>query len=205
MLLVKSLNYRTPADDARDNRLLLRLRQREAGFWLRVFTKLAIGLPLTLLAPLVVASFLSNILWRFGVAVEWGLLFFLSLIILIPLFFFIEWRTRGEFLAEEMRAQGTTPSELFNATSRGELQLRRSAAAAAGLIEIFLFAPRLILGAVVDIRQRIKLNDASMRRAAQILALLQSHQGGVEITVIRHPDESPLDVFKVTGYLRLLA
>ncbi|HEV8606031.1 MAG TPA: hypothetical protein VGQ99_11720 [Tepidisphaeraceae bacterium] len=200
---MQPLTYRSPTDDARVARTLNRIRQREAGFWLRSAAMLAIGLPLSLFGPFVVALFVYGILLRFHLGVWCDVAFFVLLVIMIPVFYIIEWRTRGDFLVNEMRAQGTTASDILTTGSRGEWEIRRRAAAVAGLIEIFLFAPRLTLDGVASMRKRIKLSDASMRRAAQIVSALQAQSGAIEGRDLREPAESPLEFYNVLRYLRL--
>src|SRR5215510_11956925 len=101
----KTLNYRTPRDDARIVHVETRLRNREAGFWIRIFVKLATGIPVLFLGPALVAIivqglvFLSKTTWQPGYAACYGI----ACLIVIPILFLIEIRSRGEFYLNSAR------------------------------------------------------------------------------------------------------
>src|SRR4051812_2440100 len=84
--------------------LLPRLRRRQTIFWLMVSIKLTVGLLMSLLGPALLATIMPSILNRTASPWDpsWPLLFWFSCPIAIPILYFIEWQTRGEFLMNEL-------------------------------------------------------------------------------------------------------
>src|SRR5438874_844485 len=106
-MLWRSGRATRPAPAARERRRKMRrARKYQAAAW----TMFAVGAPTLLIAPAMIAGFISGIELRFATHwhVNWWLSFLSACAALIPLLFLIEWRTRGRWYENELREQGTT-------------------------------------------------------------------------------------------------
>src|SRR6266480_2837334 len=112
----------TPAlDSRRINSIANALRQRAAGFWLRTFLKFLIGIPLSFIAPALLACIIYAVIIRIDHKAQpnWLLLWAICSTLLVPLFYWLEWRTGGDYLVDEMRWQGTTVDHFYNSSAAG--------------------------------------------------------------------------------------
>src|SRR5437667_4992670 len=94
-------------DSKRVSSIANALRRRAAGFWLRTFFKFLIGLPLSFIAPALLACIIYAVIIRIDPKAQpnWLLLLGISSALLIPIFYWLEWRTGGNYLVDEMRWQ----------------------------------------------------------------------------------------------------
>jgi hypothetical protein len=196
------LDYRTPANELRLRRIARAIRAREGVFWLKLAAMLAVGVVASFLGPIVVASIARKFLGALDVPISGAAAFQLSLLTVMPLLYWLELRTRGSFLSEELQAQGTTGEHLFSTSSFGEWEFRRTAVAYAVWIEVFLYGPRMTIDAVRQSSARIRLRNPAVHRAAEIVMLLATVDGGVSLGMLRGVDD-PDDLRRTLTYLRL--
>lgn len=196
------LDYRTPANELRLVRITRSLKVREFMFWMKVSAMLPLGVFASLLGPIVVASIADGVLEALKVPVNGGLLLLLSFLMVLPLLYLVELRTRGSFLSEELRAQGTTGEDLFRSSSSGEMEFRRTAVVYAVWIEVFLYGPRMVIDAVHQLTARVRLGNPPIHRAAEIVMFLASLDSGINVENLRRM-ESVDDLRRTLYYLRL--
>lgn len=105
------LDYRSPATGTpRVQRIAHQLKMAEALGGAAVATKLAVGVPLSLIGPFVIASFLFAIDRRVQADVlpGFGATFLLACAVIVPWLMWLERRSRGEFFMDAVRGE-TTP------------------------------------------------------------------------------------------------
>jgi hypothetical protein len=177
-----TLEYRRPAPvDNAKLALTAAVRHREAAYQGAALTMFAVALPALLFGPLLVAGIATGIQHRWSPhhAVAFLPTLLITSAVLIPSLFWFERRTQGRWFENELRRQGTTPADLWQCSSRGEWELRSTAAGWAGLIEIMLWAPRMLTSAIDRWRHSVSPNV--LAEAASILAYLRHFSGGVRV------------------------
>jgi len=201
---VQQLTYRSATEEERLNRILMRIRNIQGWFWFRITAKFSIGIALSFLGPALVASTFHSFLPRAGIlqSLDWLTPFVLSCFILIPILYYAEWRTSGNFFLDEMRAQGAGTDSSYIPASYGEFRLRQGAAIAALYTEILLLAPRLVFSAMFDLRQRVELTYDELTRGAEIVLELSDATGGVSVANLRRAGESGKSLRRLFQYLR---
>jgi hypothetical protein len=180
----------------------MRIRNVQGWFWFRITAKFAIGISLSFLGPAVIASIVHRFLGRTETGLlDWTSLFLFSCL-LIPIVYYAEWRSRGNFFVDEMRAQGAGTDSSYIPASYGEFRLRQGAAVAALFTEILLLAPRLVFSALFDLRQRVELTYDELTRAAEIVLELYDVTNGIPVADLRRGSESPQSLRRIFQYLR---
>jgi hypothetical protein len=177
----------------------LRFKQRESFLAGGIATLLLIGVPMLFIGPLALASlFWFATLNLFGYY-PWTWFFWGFVVILIPLLFWTERRTRGGFLADTVIEAGGG-SELPYLLG-GDLGLLISFATnprvtMSGFIEIFLTGPRFVLDAFEKMNRARRVRSVDQDRAAAIVADLLRTDRGVPIQSLVRPGErlATLDV-----------
>lgn len=175
-----TLDYRTSAAvDAAKLALTTAVRHRERAYQAGAWSMLGAGLLALLVGPMLIAGFITSLAarWNAHHVLGYWSLFGITAMALIPLLFWCERRTRGQWFEEEMRAQGTTPADLWQCSSRGEWELRRTAASWAAIFEILLWGPRMIMAA----RERFSgvVSAAVQLEATATINYLRHFDGGV--------------------------
>ena len=202
---MNSLAYRSTKDDARVNRILTRIRNRQAGFWFRILAKLALGIPLSFIGPALLACIINVSLLRARVhdPPAWLTLFWISCLIVIPILYLIEWYHHGDFFLDAARSQGITSGTYFTAfISYSNWRYRNAEALGAFYTEILLFAPKQVFSAIADFRQRIDLTHDQMRRAAESVYDLSTCDTSLPIAQLHRPGESPESFRRILQYLQ---
>jgi hypothetical protein len=202
---VNSPAYRSTRDQGLVNRILTRLRNRQAGFWFRILTKLAIGIPLSFIGPALLACIFNAMLLRARVhdPPSWLTLFWLSCLIVIPILYFVEWYHHGDFFLDTARSQGITSGNYFTAfISYSNWRYRNAEAISAFYTELLLFAPKQVFSAIADFRQRIQLTGDQMHRAAQLVADLSTSDTSLPIAQLYRPGESNESLRLTLQYLQ---
>ncbi|HUU85458.1 MAG TPA: hypothetical protein VM243_18315 [Phycisphaerae bacterium] len=176
-----------------NNAILLRLRHRERLFRVKVTAMVLFGLPLSLVGPFVLAT----IFWLAGRALgllswdrfwgQWMWLFLALVSIVIPLLYRLELRTAGGYLSEaakDFNPHGPTGAPFLpgSAAYVGAVAavVANPRAVSAGIVEVFLFGPRLVVGACQQIRAARHLKQANVELAAAILAVLLARDTGID-------------------------
>jgi hypothetical protein len=129
--LTPPLAYRRgPVINASQRSLTTAVRQRERAYQTMAWTMLILGTIALLAAPALAAGVVASVQAKLGhhVLVQSAAAFAAASLLLIPLLFWLERITRGHFLEHEMSGS-TIP------------------APSAGLVEIFLWGPRMIFAA----------------------------------------------------------
>ena len=179
-----TIDYRMPGT-RNGHALAERMRVRERGYQAAAWGMLAAGCAATVVAPLVVSWVIVSVQHRLAMGFHWaplgfGIVFPIACVVVIPLAFWWEKRTGGTWYEAEVRAQGTTVGELHRSSSRGEWELRRTAAYWTAIIEVALWGPRMVMSA----RERwsAKISATAMHEAAAIVHYLRHFDGGVLVT-----------------------
>ena len=192
--------YRSPvAGGDRAQRIQNELLTSESLGVAAAFGKLAVGIPLCLFGPLLIAVVAKAIEFKWGGGVMPGFMatWALATIVLVPLLMWLERRTRGEFLSQSVRGE-TSP---LQASSYGEYQLQSTKFLGTAATELALLGPRLLWAFVDWVAQRPGA-DASIRATATgiVVELLESGQGLPVHQLIR-AGRAPEDVRQAIRYL----
>jgi hypothetical protein len=145
-----TLEYRSPAAAAagspRVERGARELAGAEALGGAAVGLKWALGVPLSLIGPFVLSSFLFGIDRRLqtGIMPGFGATFLLVTAAVVPLLMWLERRSRGEFFLDSVRGEPTTRE----ASSGGEYELQSAKFGWLAWTEVALTGPRLIWEAI---------------------------------------------------------
>lgn len=105
---------------------------------------------------------------------------------LMALAYFLEWRTRGEWLVDSLRAVG--PSSPYSASTKGQNRAR----SATLFMEILLFVPRTLFNALATMGAYRRVGHADRGRAAALLADLLEKNQGVPTHTLQRRDEPEL-------------
>jgi hypothetical protein len=206
-----TLDYRTPGTvDAQKLRGIQQwLTEREQFQQIKVMAMLAGAVILSFVGPFLAAAILVSIKARLRLdwTMGWWSFFMLGALFIIPIIYWTEWRTRGQFFLDEVRAQGTgsdiSANGVFRTASYGEWEFRTTAATYAGMVEILLSAPRMFFAALHEHRARKALGQIDMLRAADVLALLIGLERGIAPELLLQPNEKLDDLAPVLRYLQL--
>src|SRR4051812_8175522 len=134
--------------------LFARVLRRDRLLHVKLVGRLLLGAAATSVAPLVVAGVLMAALHRAQVRHHPSLtqLTLLASIIVVPLLFLLERRTRGEFFIEASRAQN--PGRYERAANYFELSFASGAATLAAWVELSLWGPRMMIDTWTTLRTR---------------------------------------------------
>ncbi len=159
-----------------------KLAERESMDMGGIAFKVLIGVPLTLLPPLVVASVIELIEGRWGVQVlpSFGWKFLLCALVMIPTMFWYERRTRGEYLTDSVRGE----TSVLDSSSYGEYQMASHYFSAVFYVEIALTGPRLLLEVYDSVWGAPKPIAGDRLMAAEIIHTLRQAGQGVEVASI---------------------
>jgi hypothetical protein len=189
--------------------VLMHMRRREVLFRIKTTAMFVFGIPLSLVGPL----FLSFAFWvcacRFyDHDVRWAWFFWGAVVVVIPLLYQLEIRTRGDYLGTVATAPGIAapPGGMMAPGSYGPILGIAAVAAnptqsAAGFVEIFLFGPRLVLGAWRQTRLAGHLKDADVNRAAEIIAQLNARDSGLDVEKLIRKGETFERLLPTFAYL----
>jgi hypothetical protein len=181
----RTLGYQSPATrrDADQLSIGAAVKERELSYQAAATTMFLAGAAALVVGEMLLATFVCTVAQRFhprGHAVlTWWNCFVGVLTLLTPLLFWWERRTAGRWFEEEIAGQGAARAGLWQSASRGEWELRTSAASLAGFIEILLWGPRMIISACA--RWREKSNNALVTDAAAVVHYLRLFDGGIGV------------------------
>ena len=200
-----TLNYQRPVGSS--DRLAERLRQRELAKKGSIAMHLVIGLPCLLIGPIVLSAiyFMLAVIW-FGAYSYWSLIFWSSVVLVIPLLFWTEIRAHGTYFTDTVREANPDGNNPTNYVLLGELGMLTAfivnpRLSASGLVELFLFGPRMILEAITSLRRVNALRQVDRGRAVNVLADLLAHSTGSELRVLLHENETLASLLPVVAYL----
>jgi hypothetical protein len=194
------LGYRSAGTGPpRIQRILAELATSETLGAAAIIAKIAIGIPLTLIGPLLVTIILVSVAYRFDVesAPGFTVMFLLVAAVTIPLLMWYERRSRGEFFSDSMQGE-TSP---YAASSYGEYKLQSTKLQWIAYVEIALTGPRLLWEAIDWLRGATPVDQALRMTAADIVAELLDAGQGKPIRDLARPDRSARDVHRAVQYL----
>lgn len=184
----------------RRQRIVAALSQTEAMDFAALATRLAIGVPLTLIAPFVIALFIKTIAFR----LEWGWplgfisTFVLLSLLIVPWLMWYERRTNGGFYANAAREHGNP----YDASSFGEYEINKTRAGIAAWAEISLTGPRLLWEFIDRVQGRGKLDTAKIAAAAELIDELIEAGQGIEIRELVTPARSRAKLNDLIDFLK---
>ncbi len=172
--------------------IVVRIRERETANRWKAIGAVIGGLILLPVGPLVVASIFRYVTFRsrlpWGVLSEWSWreLFILMLVVMIPLLFLLEWRTKGRYgeegvdqLVDVGRGGFATPGFLVFPYSAAAttINFRTIATIFTGF---FLLGPRAMLFGYQKLRLGKRLGEVDRETAGRVLMRLAGVEGGME-------------------------
>lgn len=191
-------------------RIAVLLKRRDRWLSLRLALHVVGGVPLTAIGPAVLAT----ILWFAAGSVAdvwlpWTRWFGLLSVVSVPLLMRLEARTNGQYLGDALR--GTQPG-IDPLTSLPMIipafggvawvpGLANPRGFFAGVMEYFLWGPRLLVGAFRQWRVRRRLGQIDLRRAARLVAELCSREKGIDLVAVPKGGEQLTDVLPVLNWL----
>ena len=150
--------------------ILHHLRLREQLRFARITLLFLLGIPLSFVAPAAIAFLVAR-------DSHWLDVFLISTVVVIPLLYWYERRTRGEFAMDALRSWS---GGLASASSYGEHEMNRAAGEWILSVEILLFGPRLVMTAAQDLRERARLKQVPLVQVAHTLHRLVQSDHGME-------------------------
>lgn len=195
-----TLDYRSPATGSpRVQRVARELALAESLGGAAVAAKVALGVPLSLIGPFVVAAVLFTMdrRLRAGVLPGFGATFLLVAAAVVPLLMWLERRSRGEFFVDSVRGE-TSP---LAASGYGEYELQRTTFGWIAWTEIALTGPRLLWEAIDSLRGRAPVDHPFRILAAEIAVELLDAGEGVPVGQLVRPDRPAPLVLRAIEYL----
>lgn len=164
--------------------------------------RFSIGVPLTLLGPVVVGTAFWLICRRYGVALPIGYLATLGVFCaaLVPLLMLLERGTHGQYFSN---AAGdlTHPRDI---RSYGEWEMNQAQATWHAYVEIALTGPRLLWEAIDQLRGRNQVSDADAALAAELVEHLRAAGAAMPVRELFAPHRPADDVHRAVGLLKHL-
>ena len=184
------VDYRTPGvGDHRVQAVLNLLGRDEATGMAAAWGKVGLGVLLTLIGPLLVATIISGVGARLSSRSDpaspppFAVTFGLCCLVLVPLLLWYERRTRGGFLNDAIQGE-TSPMQ---ASSYGEYELQKSKMAWIAYTEAALLGPRLLWHVYDWARGTPAVHQPARVAAAEIVVELFDAGGGVPIKRLVRP------------------
>jgi hypothetical protein len=188
-----TLEYRSGVAGERTQHVLRELMSDESMSILLVAGKVALGLPLCLVGPLIVTAVLE---WprRWQVPGDFGPTFLVISCITLPLLMWLERRTRGEFLWKSLDA--VTPGH-----KGWDTRPTPAGADLAAVVELALFGPRLLWSVIDWFREREPVDPVVRVTAAHIALELYDANNSRTLMELVRPDRPPAEVIRAANYL----
>jgi hypothetical protein len=202
------LDYRRPGamDASRQKSVRDHLRLREAMLAGKIFSLLVLGMPMLFVGPFLMACIFWFAAWHFmgSDAPAWTTWFWGLVMVMIPLLFWTEYRSRGSYFADAVISSGGASSVPYLAGP--ELGMLISFAtnprvAASGFVELFLVGPRFVLDAIAKLHGARRLRGANVDRAADIVVDLRRFDQGVPIHRLAREGETVDVILPSLAYL----
>jgi hypothetical protein len=195
-----TLDYRSPDTGAhRVQRVMRELEAAETLGAASVGVKLLLGIPLCLLAPLVVTLILKRIEWEFRSEFLPGFeaTFLLAAAVLVPVLMRLARRTDGQGVGSGMTAE----SSRYEVTATEGFRLRSPAMEWQVYLEIVLGGPRLIRSAIDAVSGKVAVDPPLRVVAAEIaIGLLEAGESRSLRELVR-PNRPPRLVARAVHYL----
>lgn len=192
------------------------LLEREGRRRVLDIAKVVIGLPLSLLGPVVLGGafwFAIGAILHVWIALKWVVL--VMIVVATPLLFRLERQTGGDYLDQSLARLGEqfpddAPFHLGRHVGMGGMTgqglvalLTRPTSLAAAMTEFFLTGPRMVLSGGDHLRQAARLQSVSRYQAAGVLLALLRSQTGKSPAELLQASESVADIVPALAYLSL--
>ena len=199
-------------DDVRH--VVWHFERRERLQRLKAATMIALGIPLSFLGPIVLATMFWLALMFFsgsfqvGSAFQWFNLFIVLTVLVVPLLYRLELRTGGDYLPIVFR-ETDVHSKRGIALVPGPTRevgaifsvLTNPRATSSVFVELFLFGPRMAIGGFRQAKLARRVRLAERKRAALFMALLLRRDDGIQTAAVIDDGESMADVLPILAYL----
>ncbi|MBC8105125.1 MAG: hypothetical protein H7Z14_00925 [Anaerolineae bacterium] len=159
---------------------------------------LAAGVGIIVVAGAIVASIICFILYSLtdSTWIGWWGWYLVFLLGMLPLLFWEERRSRGNYFAD--RATDFSPSF----SSRGEFELQNFQVGAAVYTDMLLWGPRAILKGVATLRGENPLQHSRrFERGAAILRQLLEHDEAMFVSKLAQPGENHVELSNILRWL----
>ena len=178
-----------------------RLIWRDRLFALKAGGMFVFGIPLSLVGPFVISVifWLAYLPWGHA---PWEWFFWGAFVLVIPSLYRLEARSEGNYLSQAAADFKPGPRSIVTFGSVGMLAaaLSNPRPFVAGIVDIFLLGPRLVIGAWQQVRIRILSRGVDRARCAQVLRSLAT-SGGVSPDSLLQPGESQEQLARTLTYL----
>ena len=187
-------------------KLVRLLRRRGTLFYLKMAWMILLGLPASLLGPAVVATLFWLACMPWGNFFPWMTFFGSAALVMLPALYLLEMRTAGSYLAERVTDIAPLPPVARGVFTLGEVGAIAALATnprttSTLFTEVFLFGPRLVLGAIRQLRLRRYARGADLHRAAAVLSTLRELTDGLPADDLLRERESSRALAPTLAYL----
>jgi hypothetical protein len=199
-----TLDYRSPATGAhRVQRVMRQLEAAETFGAASVGIKLLVGIPLCLLAPLVVTLTLKRIEWgwRTDFLPGFEVTFLLAAAVLVPVLMGLARRTRGQTWADNVQDGMTAESSRYDVSSTDGFRLRSPAMEWQVYTDIALAGPRLVWSVMDAVRGKVAVDPPLRVVAAEIAIGLFEAGESMSLRQLVRPNRPPWLVARAVRYL----
>jgi hypothetical protein len=180
-----------PQTADRLNQIRAMLRQEDATSIAGSMGQLLIGAGVMFFAGILVATFMTFVLYTFigSTFIGWSGWFLVYVLILAPAVVWYERKSRADYLGDAAQVADPNPS------SRGEFKLNQAIIGVGLVANILVWGPRSIVDGFRGLRGlRTAKQHAAFQRASLLALDLGKAHGGVEIKRLVHPPEE-MEVF----------
>jgi hypothetical protein len=190
------LDYRMPGTAAHRVQQVIRLlEQAEALSWAGIAARIILGVPLCLAAPIALTAAVGSSLLHGAIDVSRQLLFLILSLLVLPLLFWLERRSAGDFGNDLLRGTET-------ASSYGAFELAQIKLWCIFWMELALLGPRLVLSAADQVRGTTRGDPVTRALAAGILLELLDSDGSLLIRELAMPDHTAADMVRAVKFLK---
>lgn len=197
---MQPIDYLSGISAKRRARVGALLLTRESLFHLKLGWLFVGGMLLSMVGPLLVASFLYFQSLRAHAAFprwDWLSYFNLCCGVMIPALLLVAHRGHENPFMDDLTEFDAKSS------SYGEWSMRQDVATLAFWAGLFLIGPGMLLGGWDRLRARMKFGRPEPGRAAELVLHLYEADGGVDVAELLRPEESPEGLVSALRYLQL--
>lgn len=190
------------------SKVLALLRRREQLLYAKIILLLVIGLPFSLLGALMLGTMFWFTALLLGYGWPWSWFFGGLTALTVPLLYHLEIRQGRQYLGDAVQGEHA-PSSACRALGRvaGPHMAMMAAlvtnprATAAGFVELFLWGPRQVVGAIGQLRAVLALRGVDRPRAADLLSRLAIQPKGCALTTLLGAGEKVAVIYAPLAYL----
>jgi hypothetical protein len=201
------------ADQRQLEAIVAKLRRSDNLHRLKLWALIVLGPPLTLTGPLILATiFWFACVRLIGWHVPWLWLFLALTVVMVPLLLRLEVRTAGRYLGEVLDGFNEYGPRmhalrvycypgLAAATGATASVFANPRATSAGLVEVFLTGPRLMLSGWRGFQAEKQLASVDRFRAGNVIVLLLTSDRALKMEALLSPGEELNDLLPTLAYL----